>query len=381
MSGCQRMEAAFSPEGAGDIPAVMCYEGIFIRDHWQQITDRPWWHLYSPDIDEQLEWTSQYLRRVNLDWCQVTAFLPRSERQATGIEVADDAVYLVNSRTGERRRLKPPRVGGWDPAGVSRAIRPGRLPETVQEVDQAIPTAMPFDAAAFAAEGRDGLARRKMSGPGKGLYPLAAATSAFNSLYWTWGFEGTMALVGERPDLARHACERVTDAAIQHVGLAAAIGAKAVWIEEMMTDMISPAAYERIVAPALRRQIQATRNAGIRSIYYFCGNPWPKLEQILSVGADALALEESKKDFKIDIEDVVKAVDGRCTVFGNLDAVGVLQDGSEEQLRAEIARQIAAGRANGSRFVTCLGSPVTPDTTVQRVRLYSDLAHELGRRR
>lgn len=190
-----------------------------------------------------------------------------------------------------------------------------------------------------------------------------------------------MALVGERPDLARHACERVTDAAIQHVGLAAAIGAKAVWIEEMMTDMISPAAYERIVAPALRRQIQATRNAGIRSIYYFCGNPWPKLEQILSVGADALALEESKKDFKIDIEDVVKAVDGRCTVFGNLDAVGVLQDGSEEQLRAEIARQIAAGRANGSRFVTCLGSPVTPDTTVQRVRLYSDLAHELGRRR
>ena len=49
-----------------------------------------------------------------------------------------------------------------------------------------------------------------------------------------------------------------------------------------------------------------------------------------------------------------------------------------EQLRAEIARQIAAGRRNGSRFIMSLGSPVTPRTPVDRVRLYCDLARELG---
>jgi uroporphyrinogen-III decarboxylase len=66
------------------------------------------------------------------------------------------------------------------------------------------------------------------------------------------------------------------------------------------------------------------------------------------------------------------------TVLGNLDAIGVLQGGSEDALRSEIARQIAAGRRNGSRFVMSLGSPVTPATPVERVRLYCELAHELG---
>ena len=37
-----------------------------------------------------------------------------------------------------------------------------------------------------------------------------------------------------------------------------------------------------------------------------------------------------------------------------------------------------AGRKNGGRFVMSLGSPVTPETPVARVRLYTDLVHELG---
>ena len=78
----------------------------------------------------------------------------------------------------------------------------------------------------------------------------------------------------------------------------------------------------------------------MKSIYYYCGDPTGKWDHILSVGADALALEESKKAFTIDIEDVVERVQGRCTLLGNLDAVGILQNGSEKQLRTEISRQI-----------------------------------------
>ena len=96
------------------------------------------------------------------------------------------------------------------------------------------------------------------------------------------------------------------------------------------------------------------------------------------MGADALSLEESKKGFLIDIEDVVERVNGRCAVLGNLDAIELLERGSEEELGAEISRQVAAGRRNGSRFIMSLGSPVTPGTTVERVRLYCDLVHELG---
>jgi uroporphyrinogen-III decarboxylase len=99
---------------------------------------------------------------------------------------------------------------------------------------------------------------------------------------------------------------------------------------------------------------------------------------LIAAGADALALEESKKGFVTAIEDIVEKVKGRCAVLGNLDAINVLPNASEEQLRAEISRQIAAGRQNGSRFVMSLGSPVTPGTPAQKVRLYCDLVHELG---
>jgi uroporphyrinogen-III decarboxylase len=71
-------------------------------------------------------------------------------------------------------------------------------------------------------------------------------------------------------------------------------------------------------------------------------------------------------------------VDGRCALLGNLDAMGLLEHGSEQDLRAELRRQARAGRRNGSRFIFSLGSPVTPGTSMARVRLYTDLAHEEG---
>ena len=116
----------------------------------------------------------------------------------------------------------------------------------------------------------------------------------------------------------------------------------------------------------------------MKSIYYFCGNPRGKLDLLLESGADALALEESKKGFTIDIAEVAEAVQGKCALFGNLDAINLLPHGSEADLRLEINRQIQAGRKNRSRFVMSLGSPVTPGTTPERVRLYCDLVHELG---
>ena len=79
------------------------------------------------------------------------------------------------------------------------------------------------------------------------------------------------------------------------------------------------------------------------AIYYYCGNPAPVWGAILSLPYDALSLEESKKGFRIDIEEVVDRVGGRACVLGNLDAITLLEHGSEEALRAEIGRQISPG--------------------------------------
>jgi len=212
------------------------------------------------------------------------------------------------------------------------------------------------------------------------LYPYRQVCAPLWQTYELWGFEGMMVLVATRPDLVKYTCERNLALALQTVREAAAQGAAAIWIEDCLTDMISPEAFSALNVPYVRRLVEGIRAAGMKSIYYYAGNPAGKWDLILSMGADALSMEESKKHFRIDIEDIVKRAQGGCTVLGNLDAIGVLQNGSEAQLRAEIGRQIAAGRRNGGRFIMSLGSPVTPETTVERVRLYCDLVHELGSR-
>ena len=196
--------------------------------------------------------------------------------------------------------------------------------------------------------------------------------------YNLWGFAGMMTLIASRPDLVRRACGRYLTGVLRQVTEAAALGARAIWIEECLTDMISPAAFASLNAPVVRQLVEGIAAEGMKSIYYYCGDPGGKWEHILAIGADALALEESKKGFTIDIAEVAERVRGRCTLLGNLDAIDLLEKGSDEDLRREIERQIEAGRRNGSRFVMSLGSPVTPGTTAERVRRYCDLVHELG---
>ena len=183
-----------------------------------------------------------------------------------------------------------------------------------------------------------------------------------------------MTRIVERRDLVVYASERLLERQLHSIRVAAAMGARAIWIEECFTDMIHPDEFAALNVPMIARMVEAIRAEGMKSIYYFCGNPAGRLDHILSTCADALAFEESKKGFDIDIDQLAEYVDGRCVLFGNLDAVGVLQNGTDDELRLEIQRQIAAGRRNRSRFVMSVGSPVTPLTPPERLKLYCELS-------
>lgn len=378
MTGREKIEAAFSSGGTRDIPAVICYEGIYVRDHWDQLTARPWWYQHAPDIERQMLWQRDAATKTGQDWFVLPSFYSKEEQRNLTIEERPEGIFLVDRRNGGEEELSPPRVGGWTTDGVVQSIHPDHLIETPDDVASMIPLPSDATASGKVADGKGELAARVLAEFGRGLYPIRHVASPLWRTYSLWGFEGMMLMVAKRPDLVEHACQRYLVLAIQEVREAAALGASGIWIEDCLTDMIRPESFASLNVPFVRSLIEEIRAAGMKSIYYYCGNPAGKWDMILSLGADALSLEESKKNFAIDIEDVVERVQGRCTVLGNLDAVDVLQNGSEEALQVEIARQIAAGRRNGSRFIMSLGSPVTPGTPVERVRRYCDLVHELG---
>ncbi len=275
-----------------------------------------------------------------------------------------DGMYQHDARSGERRRLEPPVI-----SGTLATARGNAPPITDLEafLDERIRVPEPFSGVPAGCERLPALLKAAL--PGK--YALTWAATPLWLLAGLMGYEEWFAGLADDPAPLLRAADRLLRGQLNGIAAAKALGADGIWIEDCLTDQIGPNRYRRYHLPHLRALADAIRAAGMHSFYYFCGNPWPVFDLLLESGADALGLEESKKGFAIDIAEVAARVNGRMTLLGNLDAIDLLEHGSDADLRVEIARQRAAGRANGDRFIMSLGSPVTPGTSVARVRAYA----------
>jgi hypothetical protein len=379
-TGREKIEAALSPQGTAEIPTVICYEGIYTRDHWDQLFDCPWWYSLSPDLDQQLAWRGQLIEKIGQDWFYLPSCDPDEIRQDLTIEEQAGRVYRINPISGEASLLARPVIGGWSEAESLNPVHPQDLPLTFAAVQKRIPPPEPLDPLLFTQEGHDRLAKLLLEHYGHDYYPIGHATGPQWGCYNIWGFEDWMMLVATDPELVRFASQCQLAWSLVEIQEAAALGARGIWIEDCMVDMISRRAFEAINLPLIQAMVEEIRRLGMHSIYYYCGDPKGKLDLLLETEADALALEESKKGFTIDIQAVAEFVNGRCALLGNLDAIRLLPEANQEELRQEINRQIQAGWRNRGRFILSLGSPVTPGTTPERVRQYTDLTHKLGRR-
>ena len=205
---------------------------------------------------------------------------------------------------------------------------------------------------------------------------LSATVAPFWGCNTLWDFETLMILAVNNPRLLEYACERITKNAICQIKRLKTQGCSMIWIEDCYSDMLSPVLFERLNIEFVKKIIIAIRNAGMRSIHYFCGNPHGKLDLLLSANADAYSFEESKKGFDIDIIELAKYMRGRHCLFGNIDSIGILQNGSYEDIKRELERQAIAGKLNDDRFVFALGSPVTPLTPMEKVMNFIELARQ-----
>jgi hypothetical protein len=378
MTGRERILSAFSREGASEVGVVAAYENIFIRDHWPVLTSVPWWYAFSGLADEEVSWSTDFFTRSGLEWLTVWPCPSRAERSRYLYEQREGAVWLVDRGTGGGEQLAEPMPGGTNTASASsKHTNLESLPRTRHQVDALVPPTPLFEWDKFLAEGRNDTAVAISETLDLLLY--GHISSPIWALYGLLGYEGMMVFLGQSPELASYTGRKILAGVVQSVRMISALGAEAVWIEECLTDQISPELFRDLNVPLLRECVEEIRALGMKSVYYYCGDPNDRFEDIMDVGADAIHFEESKKDFTVDIGEVVRRVNGRCVVFGNLDAISVLQNGSEEVLRSEIRRQLEAGRRNGGRFIMSTGSPITPGTSVERVRLYTDLVRQSSR--
>ena len=96
MTGKEKVRAALSKEGGGKIPAVICYEEIFIRDHWSDLTSCPWWYAKESDINKQAKWIEDASAKTGLDWFYLPKCLSREDRANIKVSVGRDGVYRLD---------------------------------------------------------------------------------------------------------------------------------------------------------------------------------------------------------------------------------------------------------------------------------------------
>ena len=369
--GLDRLRNAMTQD-SDQLGVIICYEGIYTRDHLDDVTDMPWWAWHGPDMDMRQEVFQRYVARHDLDCFVLRDGPTHDDRANLRIEGDGDRAWIINRTTGAREELVRPPVGGvavppfndqaLDRSGFDTMLGPDPDPEQF------------FGGRGTGAWEFSDWQRQEFPD----IYLLDGVLSPLWQLTQYFGFEGAMTVPLEDPDLTRHALRRLTARQIARLPAIAARGAHGVWIEECFTDMHSPTLFAQLNVPLVAEMVSAIHDNGMQAIYYYCGNPCDRWQLLKATGADAIHVEESKKDFRIDVADASEALGPDVCLFGNLDAIGLLEQGSDDDLRREVQRQMDVGRARQGRFVLSIGSPVTPATSVQRVRRYAALAHEYG---
>jgi len=368
MTGKQRLLAVMAESRPDDFPVVIPYLGIFQRDHWDELTDLPWWELSDGNVEKTIELKRSIACKLGIDWVCATLCPTREWRESHRVEVRGERVFLVDTASGEDRELTRPRVGGAQTVKTKSSV------QTEEDIERNVTIET---AESLAETGQaDGLSAAAEAF-GDGHFVFAAVAAPFWGLHSLFGFYEMMTNLVERPALVEKALEGLTERNLEYIKAYAQAGLDGVWLEDCYSsaDLISLDHFRRFAAPYVKRQIGLMNELGLKSVYYFCGDVSDRLDDLIEMDPTCISLEESKKGFEIDVAEVDRRVDGRACIFGNLDAITLLPNASNAELRGEIERQIEIGRRHG-RFVSSLGSPVTPETTTARVREFVELARE-----
>jgi hypothetical protein len=204
----------------------------------------------------------------------------------------------------------------------------------------------------------------------RGQLPLYyGCSSPYNTLLGLLGFQGMMHGLAERPEMVHRILESRLPRPSARLAALQRLGVGVMFVEECLAsaDVISPRMYREFVFPYTRQALQFYEDRGFRTVLYFSGNLMPLLEDLRALPFTALSFEEDRKGYGIDLAEVRRVLGPDRVLFGNLDALFVEQ-APDEKLVEAVRRQIETAGAEGY-FVVSLGSPFTPATSLDRVRL------------
>lgn len=377
MSSRERVYASLEGRPVDRFPVTSLYHQLYRMDHFSELTGLPGWRMHEwlcASPEGYLELFEGMQGKTPFELLQPHEAPDRETRDALEFLERDGHGWRRDKRTGD---LEP--VGEATVSGHATDYQANETQYVFSEED--VQSRMKVTRAEeMIARGRNDYARAVVERYGDDQFIITGGVvGTFYQCHQHVGLMNLMMVALEQPGLVEYLSQTVLEQNIETIRCLAAAGGDAIYIDDAMTtnDLISVGMFERLSLPYMREMVAEIHSLGLKAILIYFGGVADRLEQIASLGADALCVEASMKGYVNDIGEIAESIGDRITLLGNLDPVGVLEQAGDQALERVVLQQVAAGRkARG--FIVSTASPITPGTPLSRVRRFLDLARQHG---
>ncbi len=193
------------------------------------------------------------------------------------------------------------------------------------------------------------------------------------------GYQESLLALYDHREGVRYFLQRRYALALEWAKAFASVGVHGWLISEGYSgaDTISPRMYEEIQYPVNCWFFAQVRRMGMVPMVYFCGDVRPLIPLIRESGVKGLVIEDNRKTFAFDPVELVKGLEGKVCLHGNIDTTDLLLHGRPEEVEAAVREQLAAAREGP--FIVANGSPLVPGTPPENVEAMIRAARRYGR--
>ncbi|MBQ8611292.1 MAG: hypothetical protein IJ412_06240 [Oscillospiraceae bacterium] len=142
-----------------------------------------------------------------------------------------------------------------------------------------------------------------------------------------------------------------------------------------VNPFFSPGQFAEFVAPYLKQCIDGYRSLGKYTIKHTDGNIMPILDQIAACRPDAIHSLDPQAG--VTIPAVRRVVGEDICLIGNVNC-GLLQTGTDEEVRADCLRSLREGMAGGRGYIFSTSNCVYTGLALQRYEMMMDIWRKYG---
>ncbi len=183
-------------------------------------------------------------------------------------------------------------------------------------------------------------------------YPFSLACAVM-------GIESVMVAVVEDPAMIRRLLERCADYTVAYACALAEAGADMLSGGASSGALLGPKLYREIALPFEQQVIARIKaKTGLPVSLHMCGNATPILADMVNSGADVLEMDQ-----RTDMRDACRVIPRHIAIWGNLDPVAVLAQGTPQDVVRAAKEFIQTMNAAGhQRFVLSSGCTLAMET-------------------